>query len=144
MPKDYPVERTFMNTHTCCEAIASGSRSEPFAARAMDGEPHPRTFVQRCIDIAGWIVPGAILALLPKCPACLAAYVAMGTGVWLSLSTATYLRWALLIVCVASLLYLMAGRLSRFIVTKQALLRWKGETQESSGGRRQPIVEMEA
>jgi hypothetical protein len=51
--------------------------------------------------------------LVPKCPACLAAHVTLWTGLGLSLSTATYLRWALLFVCVASLLFLMVVRLDR-------------------------------
>lgn len=68
-------------------------------------------FVRRCVDIAGWIVPGVILGLLPKCPACLAAYVGAGMGLGVSVATATYLRTSLLFLCVTSVLYLLVRHL---------------------------------
>jgi hypothetical protein len=51
--------------------------------------------------------------MVPKCPACLAAYVALWTGIGLSLPTATYVRWLLLFLCAASLLFLIVQRWDR-------------------------------
>jgi len=83
--------------------------------RTPQSEPQLRTFTRRCLAIAGWLVPGTSLALVPKCPVCLAAYVTLGTGVGLSVSTATYLRTLLVLLCIAALSYLTARRLRRSI-----------------------------
>jgi hypothetical protein len=50
--------------------------------------PTSRTWFARAAELAGWIIPSATLALLPKCPACLAAYIALFTGVGISISLA--------------------------------------------------------
>ena len=71
------------------------------------------TWLRRVRELSAWVLPSAILVLVPKCPACLAAHVALWTGLGLSLSTATYLRWVLLFLCVASLLFLIGKRLVR-------------------------------
>jgi hypothetical protein len=89
----------------CCDA-ANGHRSPSWARRAR--------------EIIAWVLPSALFALAPKCPACLAAHVALWTGLGLSISAATFLRWALLLVCGASLAYLIAKRLGRNLATPRS------------------------
>jgi hypothetical protein len=81
--------------------------------RGRDGSRPPASRFRRGGEVAGWVIPGMILALMPKCPACLAAYVAIGTGIGLSVPAATHLRMWIWIVSVASLLFLAARRVRR-------------------------------
>ena len=73
-----------------------------------------RSWVRAGVEAAGWIVPGTTLALLPKCPACVAAYIALGTGIGVSLPAAGHLRVGLVVACVASLVFLAAWRVRRW------------------------------
>jgi len=74
-----------------------------------------RTFPRRCADVLGWIIPGVIMAMLPKCPMCLAAYIAIWTGVGISLSAAAHLRMSLLVLSVGLALFMAAKNTSRLI-----------------------------
>jgi hypothetical protein len=81
------------------------------------------TWARRAREILAWALPSVLLALVPKCPACLAAHVALWTGLGLSFSTATYLRWALLLVCIASLLFLVVKRLMSYRAVFNRLIK---------------------
>ena len=74
----------------------------------------PRSCCGRGAEIAGWVVPGATLALLPKCPACLAAYVALATGLGVSFSAAAFIRTSLVVASVSVLALLAARRAVRW------------------------------
>lgn len=70
---------------------------------------------------AQWLAPGIVLALVPKCPACLAAYVALGTGIGISFTVAAWLRWLLIAACLAALGFLTARRIARMTVHNRAI-----------------------
>jgi hypothetical protein len=54
--------------------------------------------------VAGALAIG-LWAVVPKCPVCVAAHVALWTGVGLSFAAASYLRWSLLGLCAVMLVY---------------------------------------
>jgi hypothetical protein len=89
----------------CCDATG-GELAESARDRKTSA------WVRSVQEILAWVLPSASLLLVPKCPACLAAHVSLWTGLGMSFSTATYLRWMLLLVCVVSLLFLILKRLT--------------------------------
>jgi hypothetical protein len=70
--------------------------------------------VRRVRSAAAWAFPSVALALLPKCPMCIVAYLAIGGGLGVSLSTATHLRSALVWLCWSALAVLAARVVIRF------------------------------
>src|SRR5260221_13890216 len=73
-------------------------------------------FLSRFLRLIGWIAPSALLALIPKCPVCLAGYAVIGTSVGFSLQTMAHLRLALVILCIASLSFLSARYIFHLIL----------------------------
>jgi len=68
-------------------------------------------FLKKVINAVRFILSGTLLVVMPKCPLCLAAYISLSTGTGISVASATWLRILLAIACVASLMYVVAGRL---------------------------------
>lgn len=102
-----------MYAYNCCREVAHGSRRPTGFGIRTTSVSGRTNFFQRCASLAGWILPGALLALLPKCPACLAAYIAIGTGVSLTTSTIGYLQVWLVGACVSFWTLLLARMIWR-------------------------------
>jgi hypothetical protein len=66
-----------------------------------------------CREASGWVIPGVGLSLIPKCPMCIAGYVAAITGAGISMPVAAGLRWAMLILCFAALTFVAARTILR-------------------------------
>jgi hypothetical protein len=67
----------------------------------------------RVTQITGFLFSSVTLILMPKCPVCMAAYVALITGISVSTAVASHLRLGLLIVCLSVLACLAVKGLSK-------------------------------
>lgn len=72
-----------MKNHPCC---ASRTRTI--------------TSTRRATGLAGAVLSGIPLLLMPKCPLCVAAYVTLLTGASVSTATAGQLRTGILLLCI--------------------------------------------
>lgn len=73
-----------------------------------------RPWTSRARATLAWALPITTLTLIPKCPACLAAYVLLFTGIGVSLPAASAMRSALIAICVLT----MAALLVRAAITR--------------------------
>src|SRR5215472_15451540 len=73
--------------------------------------------------LAGWVGSAAGLALMPKCPACIAAYLALGTGVGISMSAAAHLRTALISAGIIGLVGFTVGLLRGSLLLRHIRFR---------------------
>lgn len=90
-------------------------------ARTGDETRQQQNRMRRVKGVAGWILPGALLVLMPKCPICLAAYVALCTGFTMSYSSAHMILRALTALCIATLVLCVVRRVVSCYQNKQTL-----------------------
>lgn len=76
---------------------------------------------RRGARVLSWSIPTLTLVLAPKCPLCLAAWIALVTGIALSPSIAAGLRTALLLASVI----MLAGLTIRYLFSRTALMQDK-------------------
>jgi hypothetical protein len=70
-------------------------------------------FARRGGKIPHWTVPAFVLAAMPKCPACFAAYLAAATGLGLSSPAVAKVRMGVIVLCLAALGYLAFRAIAR-------------------------------
>ena len=87
--------------HCCC---TGGEPAVPAATAPQSTGNWPR----RGVAFFQWALPITALALVPMCPLCVAGYVLLFTGIGLSVPAAAAIRWALIVSCLAALLFLLA------------------------------------
>ena len=86
----------------CCEA----------EARTGESNRRPGRRAWNAREVAGGIVSSVTLALLPKCPACLAAYIALASGIGISMQAAAHLRTGMVVLCAGALVFIVARRVA--------------------------------
>ncbi len=102
---------------SAASAVALADVGHASAGQNPEGRPARRTR-----GAAAFALPSIALALIPKCPMCIAAYLALGGGLGVSLSTAAHLRTALVWLC-WSVLVLLAMRVAmRFTRRSSAVI----------------------
>jgi hypothetical protein len=82
------------------------------AQNSGDGK-RPTGLLRRAGRGIQWLFPATLLVLMPKCPLCVAAYVALFTGVGISVSTARWIQVLMLACCLISLGYLVVRHVRR-------------------------------
>ena len=108
----------------CCPCGQSSGNLKTDEAPQPGSASPLRPFSSDCLpvrrsvrEIVSWLIPGLVVAFMPKCPACVAAYVAVGTGIGLSFSTAAALRRVLLLIACCALGFLAV----RFLLRRRPL-----------------------
>ena len=91
-----------------CGCTAGGDAAPSTSSRATPPtDPTPTRWRRRAATFAQWAISLTTLTLIPKCPACVAAYVLLFTGSALPLRAAAALRWALIGLATAAVSYLL-------------------------------------
>ncbi|TDU66190.1 hypothetical protein EI77_03929 [Prosthecobacter fusiformis] len=68
---------------------------------------------RRVTHFTGFLLSSVTLILMPKCPVCMAAYVALITGISVSTAVASHLRWGLFMACLSVLACLVVHGLHK-------------------------------
>ena len=86
----------------CC---SSDEPAAPDIAPPESGS-NATSWTRRFATLLQWALPVTTLTLMPKCPGCVAGYVLLLTGLGVSVTAASAMRWSLIAISIAALAYL--------------------------------------
>jgi hypothetical protein len=96
-----------MSTCPFCNRDPAPDAAEPTSSTSTIGEGNrPTGLVLRAWRGIQWLFPATLLVLMPKCPLCVAAYVAFFTGIGITISAARWIQILMLVLCWTALVYL--------------------------------------
>jgi len=78
---------------------------KPSAPKLGEGQ-RPTGLLGRAWQNIQWLFPVTLLVLMPKCPLCVVAYVALFTGIGITVSTAGWIQILMPVLCLSLLAYL--------------------------------------
>jgi hypothetical protein len=81
-------------------------------AQCCTGGGPSRRLARRLSGVAASILPGALLMLLPKCPLCLAASLALVAGIGVSAAAAAWVRGLIVVFWVAGVALVLRRAIS--------------------------------
>jgi hypothetical protein len=76
--------------------------------------PVPPRLLRKIWKGTHWLVPSLLLVFIPKCPMCIVAYVALFTGIGISVAAAHWIQLLLWALCLLSFAYLAFTRFPLF------------------------------
>jgi len=95
-----------MTARACCRSETSQTGGEP----TLVSKAGRRSLM----GLLRWFVPSAVLAMMPKCPLCVATYYTLLTGLGMSLAVAVVVRNLLIVVCIGMLVVAVLGLIRKF------------------------------
>jgi hypothetical protein len=99
-----------------CDSDPAPKAAAPNAAGSNPGDgKRPTGLLRRAWRGIQWLFPATLLVLMPKCPMCVVAYVALFTGMGISVSTARWIQIVMLAFCLASLAFLAVRYVNFFL-----------------------------
>jgi hypothetical protein len=136
--KDSGGDLRALPVRAICPCLRIAASPPAAAASIACGRAGDRQVTRRTRGAAAWALPSVALALVPKCPMCVAAYLAIGGGLGVSLTTAAHLRTALVWLC-WSTLALLAARLVARVWTRHRGRIATAPTMRRDGVRRDGV-----
>jgi hypothetical protein len=109
----------------CCTQVEPASPPLPAGSTSVvpkqSSETAPAARFRRTAQLIQCGASLVMFALIPKCPACVAAYVLCFTGVGLSYSVAAVVRWGLVALSGAVLFYVLGAVAAARLLPRRAV-----------------------